>query len=645
MFKQYKALAAVVALASLPFASVAMPYSQLIVFGDSLSDSGQFPDVGSPLLGGFPTGGARFTNRTGPNYQHDNTEYYAEVNTQRLANLLGLQALPSTPSLPQALTGNSSGTNYAVAGYETAQILNSVTTVSVNPINPFAPGVPITRNGYLVDVPRVNPNALFYINGGGNDVRNGVIFDQTSAAASASNIVAAVAVLQAAGARTIIVSDLPDVGLTPESAMLGGAVVASRSQASSLFNQELDVQLANLGGNVVRLNVRGLMSEIQTDLATFGFDPAVVQSDVCFDGTPSAGVSCNEDPTWGRSNLANVDPSKLLFNDGIHPTAAIHQITGDYIYSILSAPWETSLLPEMAMSSLLGHQQQLQGQLRESWQSPEKWRSFITASGMGREFEPNAAVAEGDSDGLGLTLGGSYRLDEQWRVGLALGLQTQQLETQSDSEYDLSSYLVSAFAQFQQARLWANGSVSFGYLDYQNLNRQFALGITERREEADTDGYLSALSARVGYDLARQASGWQVSPFISADLARVDVDGYRESGNDSTSLNFADQRRDSRRLGIGLQLSHQLNPRTVLFAEVAREREFEDDPQQLRMGLNSVAFNSFELQGFTPQEGQTLAALGVSHRLGDEVGLSAGYHFRGTEDRQHGLNLSLSWDW
>lgn len=57
MFKPYKALAAAIALASLPLTSSAMPYSQFVVFGDSLSDSGQFPDVGSPLLGGNPTGG------------------------------------------------------------------------------------------------------------------------------------------------------------------------------------------------------------------------------------------------------------------------------------------------------------------------------------------------------------------------------------------------------------------------------------------------------------------------------------------------------------------------------------------------------------------------------------------------------------
>src|SRR3990167_6669161 len=258
----------------------------------------------------------------------------------------------------------------------------------------------------------------------------------------------------------------------------------------------------------------------------------------------------------------------------------------------------------------------------------------------------SAPVASGDSDGLGVNLGSSYRLSEQWRLGLALGLQEQTLEVgEADSEYDLRSYLLSAFAQYQQGRLWADASLSLGHLDYSDLNRQFALGIAQRSEKGDSDGQLWALSGRLGYDLANADTGWRVSPFISADYAEVDVDAYREDGASATALNFADQQRDSARLGLGLQANYQLAPATQVFAEIARELEFEDDRRDLRMGLNSVAGNSFELQGHTPASGQTLVGLGVSHALAEELQLRAAYQFRGTDDRQHGVNLSLNWDW
>ena len=640
MTPSLKVLTAAVLFAGLPAATHAMPYSQLVIFGDSLSDSGQFPDIGSPLLGGNPTGGLRFTNRTGPTYLGNNTEYFDAVATQRLASLLGLQALPSTPILPQILTGNTDGTNYAVGGYRTDQILNSITAVNGSVVNAGG-GTIRTRNGYLLDVPRVDPNALFYINGGGNDVLQFVVTDQASAAAAAADLVAGLAALQQAGARTIIVSDLPDVGLTPAGFVSGFR--AAWSNASGLLNAELGNQLSALGGNVIRLNFRGLLGEVQGDLATYGFDPLVSQTDVCFSGD-----SCLADPTWGIGGLTP-NPDRLMFNDGVHPTAAVQQISADYIYSILGAPWEVSLLPEMAMASLNGHQQQLRSEWqadRGAWQAVGQWRSFVGASGQRQEFERGDAVASGDSDGLGVNLGSSYRLSEQWRLGLALGLQEQTLEVgEADSEYDLRSYLLSAFAQYQQGRLWADASLSLGHLDYSDLNRQFALGIAQRSEKGDSDGQLWALSGRLGYDLANADTGWRVSPFISADYARVDVDGYREDGASATALNFADQERDSARLGLGLQANYQLAPATQVFAEIARELEFEDDRRDLRMGLNSVAGNSFELQGHTPASGQTLAGLGISHGLAEELQLRAAYQFRGTDDRQHGVNLSLNWDW
>ena len=77
-----QSLAVLIGLAMIP--SGASAYSQLIVFGDSLSDSGQFPDVERILAGEIGT--LRFTNREGPTYLAPSP--YGEVSTQRLADAL-----------------------------------------------------------------------------------------------------------------------------------------------------------------------------------------------------------------------------------------------------------------------------------------------------------------------------------------------------------------------------------------------------------------------------------------------------------------------------------------------------------------------------------------------------------------------------
>ncbi len=63
-----KPLAAAMLLACAPAMATADsgPFSQFVNFGDSLSDAGNYPDQFSPLANGTPTGGLRFTNRTGP---------------------------------------------------------------------------------------------------------------------------------------------------------------------------------------------------------------------------------------------------------------------------------------------------------------------------------------------------------------------------------------------------------------------------------------------------------------------------------------------------------------------------------------------------------------------------------------------------
>lgn len=628
-----KPLAAAVLLTCATDAAIADdgPFSQFVVFGDSLSDAGNFPDLQSPTLGGNPTGGLRFTNRTGPTYGAG--EYIGEVGTQRLASMLGLQSLPSTPLLPAVLTGNPDGTNYAVGGYRTDQILDSITldsTVS-------AGGSTRTRPGYLVENPRVDSNALYYLNGGGND-----IFQGRDIVTAASDLAAAVGALQAAGARYIIVSDLPDVGSTPLGTV--NSAIDAWNGLSTTFNNELASRLQAQGGNYVLVNNRLLLAEVRADLAAFGFDPNAPQTAVCFDPSSST-APCLPDPTYSIGGTAP-DPNRLMFNDGVHPTTAVHQISADYLYSIISAPWEVSLLPEMGRSALRAHLQQLDNELsarRGDWQAVGAWRTFVQGGYNRPEYD---GYGGGDGSGLSLSLGVTQRLSETWLAGVSLGLAENSLELgRNDSEYDMRSYLATAFARYEHQRLFADFSLSAGYLDYHDLKRTFALGISERTEKGDTEGTLWGAAAKAGFNLMQPGDQLQFGPFVGASYQKVEVDGYSEQGERSTALSYDDQELDSLRLSLGLFGDYALSERTRLFGEVAREVEREDeDRRDLRMSLNSVSGNSFELPGAVPTGDQTRFSVGLTHRLTPGLALRANYHYRGNDNRDHGVGLSLAWD-
>lgn len=597
-------LAAACLLASTPLMSHAAAYSSLIVFGDSLSDAGWFTDA---------DGSVRFTNRVGPTYQAG--EAYGPVAPMLLGAQLGLGA----DGLSAA---NDGGENWAVGGYRTDQILDTVN-------NQYLAG-----NGL-----RADPNALYYITGGGNDFLQFRVTSTATAQAAAGRLVDSVEALQQAGARYIMVWLLPDVGKTP--AISGTGLAATVSQLGSDFNDELVRQLATVNAEIIPLNVPLMLSEVLANPAQYGLAADQDLIGTCFDDCT------NQNAVYGV-NGTNPDPTKLLFNDGVHPTIAGQTLIADYAYSLLAAPWEASLLPEMAHGTLRAHQDQLRAQWQadwEAWQAVGQWRAFINGGGQRLSYD----VYESDADGNGYSLnfGGSYRLDDAWRVGLAAGFYGQSLEAgEADSDYDLRSYLGTAFAQYQENRWWGELAASVGYLDYHDLKRKFDLGPTTRSEKGDTDGDLWSLSGRIGYDIAQSPdSQWHLSPFLSADYARVEVDGYSEEGESSSALNYDDQVRKSRRLGIGMQGLFDLNPQTRLFGEVAMEREYEDDAAEIDMSQRSLPTLGYTLDGYTPDDKTWRASVGVNHQLAPGMALRGSYTYRNADDSdQQGINLALSWD-
>jgi outer membrane lipase/esterase len=641
MKRLIRPLAAVCLLAGISPALLAAPFSGFYVFGDSLSDSGQFPDIDLSSFpgdlgdqGGPPGATLRFTNRVGPTYQGGQGEIFAPVATMILSDRLGLGPLTGSTRLKSDLTPDlPNGNNYAVGGNTTAQIFDSITGSGEGSVVELPDGTNLrVRDAFLPDLAKrglaLDASALYYVNGGGNDFLDGIIVNVPSAQASADRLADSVRALQVAGARYIVVPLLGSFSQTP--------LVTS-------FNQHLLAQLAGIDAEIIPLNAPLLGREVLENPAAFGLDGSQNLTGTCFRRCD------NINPTWGI-NSATPDPSKLLFDDRVHPTAAMQQISGDYAYSLLSAPQELTLLPEMAMGNLQAHQDQLRNQWRadwSAWQAVEQWRGFVLSGGQRQDYAHQDNAQSGDGNGYSLNLGGSYRLDSAWRLGSALGFYEQKLEVGSaHSDYKANSYLATAFAQYEQDRWWADASVSVGSLDYDKLQRSFTLGQVKRTEMGDTSGNLWGASARIGYDIAQGDSDWHLSPFLSADYAQVNVDGYAEDGGRSTALTYADQQRDSRRLGVGIQGRYQLSSATAVFAEYSHEREYEDDTSTLRSQLNSLPGISFELQGYTPGDSLDSGTVGVSHLLSKDLSLRGGYSYsKAQEQTLQGLSLSLALDW
>ena len=197
-----------VAVTSLLGTSSAASLDQFIGFGDSTMDSGYFrygPTGGSPgLPPGAPSDAIDILIRR--TVAAGGTGAFmgpGVVDTIQLAAKFGLAAAPVT--IP-----GGGGTNYANGSAQSVP-----TTAGDGYLSGLYNNVPIVAqiSNYLAAVRNAaNPNALYMISFGGNDLtwldtQGGGVPPQAYLSSLATALTASVATLQAAGARTIVVLD------------------------------------------------------------------------------------------------------------------------------------------------------------------------------------------------------------------------------------------------------------------------------------------------------------------------------------------------------------------------------------------------------------------------------------------------------
>jgi phospholipase/lecithinase/hemolysin len=303
---RYFIASALMAAAIVP-ATAETQFDRIVVFGTSLSDSGNAfalrGDVNVPpdyLVDPFLVPTAPYA-RGGHHFSNGATW------VEQFARPLGLAG-----SVKPAFMNSSAGAaNYAVAGaraYEDGVNLNL--SAQVGAFLQGAGGVAPAGRLYVIEM-------------GGNDIRdalvafagggNGAPVLQQAVASIAQNI----QTLYAAGARTFLVWRPPNVGSTPAIRTLDQIRPGAAQLATSItqaFNAGLDGAVAQLsalpGIRMVRLDAYALLNDISSHPAAFGLTN--VTSACITPGIPP--FTCDS-------------PDEYLFWDGIHPSRAVHAIT------------------------------------------------------------------------------------------------------------------------------------------------------------------------------------------------------------------------------------------------------------------------------------------------------------------------------
>lgn len=564
-----------VALVAWLFSAGAAGYSEMVVFGDSLSDSGQFPDPERLIQGELAS--LRFTNRVGPEYRAPAP--YGEVSTQRLAEALGLGPLLPSTSVIRDQLGLPDGTNYATGGYTTADIVAAITQPDGSVVSQS--GLTLrTRDGYLVTTGgSAVAEALYYINGGGNDFLDGLVAQPADAIESADTLAQGVDALVAAGARTLVVSNLPDVGASP-----AGLLSGQRQAFSSLvqvYNQALGERLARYDGelDIIRLDVPSLFADVTSSPAEFGLATDIPLADVCL-SDPLCDTSA-----YGLA-AGDPDPSRLLFYDTVHPTTAGQAILADYAYALITAPQLLALSGELAVGSLAAQQRTIASELRPGLQG-EGLRLFVQGdhhSGEGRGFADEPGF---DAAYSAASVGAVMPLGRGW-LGVAVAQREASLDAPMDSELDGQAF--SLFARQQFGRVGVQAIASRGDFDL-DLQRRIALGSASRVLDGTTQAEGWAGDLRLDYRLTVSDSPWYTAPFVGYRHVEADVDGYREQGSAANALIVSGQSVTERQAEVGLLVDRAPTGGLGYFAELAGGRYLDEAHEGAEVRLASLPTN------------------------------------------------------
>jgi len=307
------AIAALVVFACTVAVAQAHTYSTIVVFGDSLSDTGNVTHLSLDKFG-IPVPGpvlpledytfGRFTD--GADTTPASLNYFG-VWVEQLA-----EHLPGQPLVFNSLDG---GTNYAYGFATTANGTNPLFFDATDFVQINNIGQQISD--YLATNPHIDNHTLFVVWGGTIDLLNATSStDVFNAAARQTNNLQR---LMQAGATQFLVPNLPPLGLVPR---LNGSLASSvpATAASLLFNTYLAGGIAVLKDlnrrrhlTIYQLNVFNLFRNIVSSPGSY----ALTNVRDSAEGLP-------------------VNPDTYLFWDDLHPTTRGHNILANAALDLMS---------------------------------------------------------------------------------------------------------------------------------------------------------------------------------------------------------------------------------------------------------------------------------------------------------------------
>ncbi len=285
-------------------------FNEIIAFGDSLTDVGNVAELTepgfAPLIFGY----------YGKTHFSDNL-IWIEV----LANYWGLSARIPGRGVSTTLQPNVFGNTWAWGGSKAAN-----GAVKSNGVTEPIPNLLITIDQYLASN-KPNRQTLYALWSGADSFIIGDKFGPNAAKMAANAVGKAIVRLDGAGARHILVFNMPRLGDTPGAQAGGKAIIMSANTYTFFYNKELMRALKEVVGNKdfkANIYLVDVYSEFERIVNTVKHGEDYMPNFF----VPGSAVVINNVSDQGLHyfQIEGLKPQNYLFWDALHPTYEGHQV-------------------------------------------------------------------------------------------------------------------------------------------------------------------------------------------------------------------------------------------------------------------------------------------------------------------------------
>lgn len=251
----------------------------------------------------------------------------------------------------------------------------------------------------------------------------------------------------------------------------------------------------------------------------------------------------------------------------------------------------------------------------------------ITGDFQAGEFSGSRDIAKSNYRTEGFTSSYDYSFGEEFVLGglFKLGHAKADLD-QIGSEAMFNTYTPGIYAGYSEGGFFLNGLYTIGFSSYET-KRRIVFADIDRTARGETDGKQQTGAATIGYAIQRK--NLTVSPQISVQYGRFNLDGFNESGADSVNLNIADQRAESLRVRYGATVANTFGEGTVKVTPEIRfayQHESLDGSQLIEATAPGLGSESFAVNTIGPDRHAALIGAGINIRVRSKVTIFADYN-------------------